>query len=326
MNKSLILLSYGPESEYRRAIFCVFSFLAWCKPSVKNTRIIIYTDRTEVFESYLSGLSVEYVLLTPELTEEMLAGSTYIHRKKVSVIDLTFKNYTDSDLLFLDSDTFFTSSGEKMLNGFSSGKSFMHKREYNFTDGLALFSSFNQGEYPKAFINYITGREFMINGKPEVFDVNDYSWNSGVLGLSRDFKVYMPDVFKLTDEFYANSQWFISEQLAFSLILQKRTEIRSADDFVCHYWGKRQKVLLDGLLADLFNRYTAADLKDEQFIQRLTENWKKKVDVDQLMEQSVIALAQGGWKFGIRKCLQAILKSPFDSDIYKEFITTFKKD
>lgn len=324
MNKNLVLLSYGAESEYRRAIFCVFSFLSWCEPDKKNTHIIIYTDKTEFFESYLEGINVEYILLTPGLMQKMLAGTSYIHRRKVAVINLTFEQFPGDDLIFLDSDTFFTGNASILLNGFDTQESFMHKREYNFKEGLSLFSSFNQGHFPQAFINYIKNREFKINGTSEVFSEDDYSWNSGVLGLSKDFAIYLPDVFKLTDEFYANSDWFISEQLAFSLILQRKTKITATEEFICHYWGKRQKVLIDNLLGKLFVKYKSVNLIDRKEIRSLTRKWKSKVEVDQIMEQAIIALTHGSWRYGIKKSLQAILKNPADTDIYSELMETIK--
>ena len=325
VKKNLVFLSYGRESEYLRAIFCIYSFLAWSGAEERNSRLVIYTDQPEFFKPFLEKLEVSYVLLTPELMEEMLDNTGCIHRRKIAVIDLTFKAYPGEDLLFLDSDTFFINSSTDLFNGFAEGKSFMHKYEYTFIEALALFKSFNQGEYPAAFINYISGRSFRIGDREERFSENDFGWNSGVLGLSSGFASYMPDVFKLNDEFFANSRWFISEQLAFGLILQRRTVLKGSDQYVYHYWGKRQKVLIDQMIIDLFDEKSVSDLRvNSSLIKSLTKKWARAVEVDLIAEQAVIALSHKQWKYGTKKAVQVILKSPFDVNIYKELLNAVK--
>lgn len=324
MNKNLVLLSYGRTSEYKRAIFCILSFWSWADQDLNSWRILIYTDQPDFFKPYLLGIEVQYVTLTDALTQEMLAGTSYLHRRKVAVIDMTFKAFPNDSLMFIDSDTFFISEPDALLNGFEQGKSFMHTREYMLKDGLALFSSFNQGQYPEAFLKYISGRTFDIGGVAEKLTETDYSWNSGVLALHKSFSVFMPDVFRLTDEFYANSKWFVSEQLAFALVLQKKTLIRSADHFVLHYWGARQKVLLDTLLNDLFDRKSATELQNLGLIRSLTKKWEKTVKIDLSIEQIDIAYAHKNTMYGIKQSIKLILSMPFYAEVYRSLYKTLK--
>ncbi|WP_316814885.1 hypothetical protein [Pedobacter nyackensis] len=325
-NKNLVLLSYGRESEYYRTIFCVLSFFAWTpRHKIDDVNVLIYTDNPFFFQEYFKDLKVEYVTLTETILMEMMGDTDYIHRRKVGVIDLTFKAFPERDLLFVDSDTFFIHETDEMLDGFAENKSFMHKREYNFEEGLALFSSFGQGQYPEAFINYITDREFVIGGSSERFSKYDYCWNSGVLGLDKSFASYLPDIFKLVDEFYNNSHWFISEQLAFALVLQKRTEIRPTDKFLLHYWGARQKVLVDGLLKELFDRTSPANFNDISFIRSVTKNWKNKIELDLVLEQAVMAFSLGHLKYGLKKSVQVFLHFPTDVKVYKELFCGIKR-
>lgn len=323
--KNLVLLAYGRDTEYFRAIFCILSFVAWSKDYRETTRIIVYTDKPESFSPYLNVIDVVYHLLTPKILDEMLDNTNFFHRRKVAVIDLTFKEFPLNDLLFIDSDTFFIADPKSILTGFEQGKSFMHKREYNFKEGLKLFTSFNQAEYPEAFLRFISGREFKIGGITEVFTDSDYSWNSGVLGLNKEFSKFMPDVFSLTDQFYANSKWFICEQLAFSLVLQKRTEIRSTDTIVLHYWGNRQKLLMDGLLSDFLNKRTDIHLFDKNTIRAITKEFKKKVDIDLIIEQIEIAYALNNKLYGFKKTLSLIFKNPINFYSYKQIFKTLSQ-
>ncbi|KQS32310.1 hypothetical protein [Pedobacter sp. Leaf194] len=321
--KNLVLLAYGRETEYYRAIFCVLSFIAWVDDP-KRVRIIIYTDKPASFEPYLKGLEITYYLLTPELLEDMLAGTGFLHRRKVAVIDLTFKNFPESDLLFVDSDTFFIANPKAILNGFAPGKSFMHKREYDFKTGLELFSSFKQGDYTEAFIKFITSRSFKIGGIVENFTETDYSWNSGVLGLNKGFCKLMPDVFILTDRFYSNSKWFVSEQLAFSLILQKRTEIRATDEFILHYWGNRQKILVDNLIRNFLLDTRIETIQEESRIKSTIATFKKKVSIDVVMEQIEIALKANDKAYVAKKIALLILKNPFSRYAYIQILEALR--
>lgn len=321
---NLVCLSYGNENEHRRALFSVLSFFSWYEGGDEDFRVVIYTDKPEFFQAHLNSGNIEYYLLTPDVLESMMEGTGYIHRRKVAVIDLTAQRYPDENLFFIDSDTFFISDPKPLLLGLEAGQSFMHKREYTIADGLALFTSFNQGEHPKAFVDYISKNSFLIGGTPAHFGPSDYCWNSGVLGLHPDFFSYLPDVYRMTDRFHANSKWFISEQLAFSFALQRKTEIRPSDEFVLHYWGKRQKVLLDGLLTELFKQKTVNDLANRSFVRSLTIRWKNAIDNDLIIEQAVISIATKAWYSALKKILQLTLKNPFNLSLYMDIRNELK--
>lgn len=323
LNKNLVLLSYGRETEYRRAIFSILSFCSWSTTNLNSLRILVYTDHPPFFEQYLAHIPIEYVLLTDELRAEMLGELDFIHRIKVGVIDLTFKQYPNDHLLFIDSDTFFTEDPKMLLNGFKSGQSFMHTREHTLEQGFQFFNAINLGKHPKDFLNYISNRDFNVKNETLRFDKHDYSWNSGVLGLHTSFSTVMPDVIRLSDEFYENSKWFVSEQLAFALILQKTTDIVATEAFVAHYWGKRQKVMLDKFIGQLFH-HSGGRLTEKRFIIELTTKMKRLLKDDLILEQAVLALEQRHWKYGLRKSLQVILRNPVKVTTYKELLLAVK--
>ncbi|KQR67639.1 hypothetical protein [Pedobacter sp. Leaf176] len=316
MFKNFVLLSYGSDVEYRRAIFCIFSFLSW-KPDLKNIRFVIYTDYPEAFKIHLSSLNVQYILLTPELEEQLLNGTTFHHLIKVGVIDLTFKKYPGEHLFFVDTDTFFIANPSNILNSFARGKSFLHKREYRLGDAVSEFAVFNQEHFPLSFMRFISGRVLKINNKTVKFDENDYSWNTGVLALNNEFSSYMADVKDLTYQFYENSKWFVSEQLAFSLVLQKVTLIRPADDVVFHYWGRRQKVFMDNYLDELF-RLNSSNKLDLGNTKLALKQLQKMLSNDIILEQINIAIRKKDYPYLIKQSLKIILKNPFSSNIFKQ--------
>lgn len=317
IKKNIVFLSYGSSSEFLRAIYCILSLSSWADLYNGELRLIIYTDQPDFFKTYLGGFNFVYVLLTSEMFLEMDCGKTYIHRRKVAVIDMTFTNYPDDDLIFIDSDTFFTAEPTLFFESLSESNSLMHKEEYKLSEGLELFRSFGQGHFPEAFINHISGREYVINGQSMIFNADDKSYNSGVLGLSKEFRHNMQDVFNLTDDFYEHSKWFISEQLAFSLILQRTTTIITTDKFITHYWGAHQKRLMDKLLTTLITPTGITELTDRDLMRKSVKKMQHLVDCDLISEQLEIALDQRDYKYAAKKRIQLFLLKFFKITIGK---------
>jgi hypothetical protein len=324
VNTNLIYLSYGNEFEYRRTLFSVLSFFSWCEAAVDSTRIIIYTDKPDFFRPYLFDKMLEFYFLSPALLEQMKGKDHFIHRIKVSIIDLAFQNYPNENQLFIDSDTFFTADATQLINEIRPGRSIMHVREYAIEESLDMFASYNQGQFPKAFMQYITNRAFKVGKEMISFSNRDFSWNSGVLGLHKDFAIYMADVLNLTDRFYGHSSWFISEQLAFSFILQRKTEIQAADAYIYHYWGKRQKNLIDMMLVDYFIRSNTTALNNKNSLRIMTRNYKKAIKNDLILEQVEIAIDYKSWGYALKKCVQFILINQFNFKVCIKLYSTLK--
>jgi len=321
---NIVYLSYGNEAEHHRALFAILSAGSWYNGQKDALRVILYTDKPEVFQPYLGNITIEYFTLTPEILQEMLAETEYVHRRKVAVIQLTAQRYPEENLIFIDSDTFFIADAEVLLSGIHPGQSLMHKLEYNIGDGLAMFTSFNQAEHPQAFVDYISKNNFTVAGATEEFGTADYCWNSGVLGLPVDFYPYLTDVMTMTELFHRNSGWFISEQLAFSFILQRKTSIQATDHVILHYWGKRQKVLLDVYLKELFKKVSIDKLKDKSYIRSITAGWKNAVDNDVIIEQAVISIATKAWYSAFKKVVKLTLKNPFNFKLYLDIRNELK--
>nr|WP_121273055.1 hypothetical protein [Pedobacter schmidteae] len=325
INKNLVYLSYGNDAEYRRTVFSILSFCAWCGDCLNTTRIVVYTDALIFFDAYLKDIEVEYVFLSEEQLKEMSGPDDFIHRRKVAVINFTFEKYPDLDQLFIDSDTFFISPASILFKPQHKQESFMHIREYRIEEAPTIFGVFNQQNFPMSFIDYIEQRDFEVGGKNIHFTQQYYSWNSGVLGLSKYFFAYMPDVIRLTDLFFSGSKWFVSEQLAFSFVLQDVTEIKPSGHLIMHYWGRRQKMLMDNLLIHDLAESNAGRLNSLTGIRSMTLSWKKKIENDLILEQLEIARRSGSWYYGGKKIIQFLLSNGFNMNSYKELLKSLKK-
>ena len=244
---NLVVLSYGKESEYRRAVLAILSYYSWLASSEEVNRTIIFTDNPAYFEPYLFGLKVEYISLTKEKIRDMKGPANFIHRMKIAVLSEVFRAYPTDTIFYIDSDTFIQADPAPLLARISPAVSVMHVLEY-------ALEGYRHEDTGGRLVQLIENQVFVTTKGDERFSPSHFSWNAGVLGLAPSMAAYLPDVFLLTDKFFAASTWHISEQLAFSLVLQTRTQIIPSDEVVYHYWQNTAKLAVDAILSGVFTQ------------------------------------------------------------------------
>lgn len=309
-----LLLSYGCEVEYQRAVFAVLSFWAWHQGDRSAVKTIVFTDRPGFFVPYFVGLPVEYRLLTPASLAQMRGAQDYIHRIKLCIISQIIKEQPNDALLFCDADTFFMSPAAALLGCLRPGYSILHKREHSFEEAIATWASFSppQDEYPRKFIGLIKNQVFELQPDTHYsFSASQIMWNSGVVGLTAEIVVLMPAILALNDKFYAASHWIVSEQVALSLALQTQTEVLPSNQYVFHYWGKHQKNIMDGLLANLSICLPPAELLNERLesIRALTGTWKQAVYKEEAQQYAKLAFSKGELFNGMKFTFKALLST-----------------
>jgi hypothetical protein len=240
--KNILLFSYGNQVEYRRAIYTALSFLAWHGEKTDNARLIIYTDDPDFFKKYLGGFSIHYVLLTPAGLEEMLGGTDFIHRRKICVLQDAYASFPNDDIFYLDSDTFFTSDPSELLDQVQAGTSIMQMREYALERAPQIYRDLmsyrfaNAAQYPESFLQFIDQHELVAGGKTLKFSKEQYVWNAGVIGIHNSSLHLLEDILSFNDQIYPATKWFISEQLAFGLMLQSFSDLKPAGTVINHYF------------------------------------------------------------------------------------------
>ena len=321
----LVLLSYGRESEYRRAIGTVLS--AQAHHGGPPLPVLLFTDDAAYFQPYFAGLPVEYVLL-PEARRRALHGPhDYAFRVKIGILDEARHRHPGRALLYCDSDTFFRRSPAPLLRGLAAGTAYMHQPEYSFEQAVGLYADYPQRECPRRFIELIESHWFEVGGQPRQFTRRQLGWNSGVLGLPAAATALLPDVFTLTDEFYGATGWFTSEQLAFSLALPTRFPLHRADDYVSHYWGTGQKRLMDGLLAKLLTPTFAAHPLPARLaaVRQLTARWRRLLELDQLREGALYAFGRGRLLPGAKYALRAWARQPLNLGFPRQVLQVLRQ-
>lgn len=314
--KNIVLLCYGQKIEYRRAIFAILSFLAWSKKDKNDHRIICYTDNPVYMGRFLEGIAVEFVNLTPTYMQDMLGGSSYIHRRKICVLQDVYQRYPGHDLIFLDSDTFFIADPYIFMEQLQPGVALMHEREYTIDEAPENYRRYmskrlvNAERYPLAFIKLIENLNFDYSGKTISFTKTQYVWNSGVLGILAEDLFVLDSVLRLSDLFFAETEWFISEQLAFGLILQDKVTLQESSRFVNHYYLNKKRV--DPIINEFLNG-SSIDLphpKKLDSVRNLTKAVDELIKFDNLASISLGAFRRKNIKKGFLFAFKALGNVP----------------
>jgi hypothetical protein len=321
----LLLLAYGRETEYRRALLAALSCWSW-RPRL-GLAATICTDQPDFFRPFLAGLAVEYKLATPTYLAEGRGPQHYVHRVKAQFITESFAEHPTEELLFIDSDTFFIASPDSLLQNLATGLPFMHQHEYTLDEAVAIYADFNQARYPKKLLELLANRTFQLGGKQVQFHGGQSSWNSGVLGLPRTLAPLLPDILVLTDVLYADTGWFTCEQLAFSLALQVSGPVQASDHYVYHYWGKPQKKVMDKLLPNFFTLELAALPLAERLLRvRQQVPWfQRQMELGKVQEGALYALRRGRLTAGLKYAAKALFTNPFDGHFVRELLGVLRR-
>ncbi|MEY3451165.1 MAG: hypothetical protein RL711_991 [Bacteroidota bacterium] len=309
----LVSQSFGKESEYRRVILTMLSAAAHLGEDIGACQFVLFTDNIDFFKQWLNGLNVHYVLLTPTKVKQMRGDIDFLHRMKIALIEESFALFPNRSMFYVDSDTFFVQNPMLGINRIDAQTSSMHLLEYPFSDIKNM--PLPAGKTFQAFYQLAIGNQFTLaNGDSLQVVETDASWNAGVMCLHHSHVRFLPDVYGLTNQFYPQTLNHASEQYAFSILLQKNTQLIPSEDVVYHYWYRIKKDIMDEILAEkdfmaIENQALAAKIA---FVKNLTIQLPERLaqHVYTLIDHSVQAFNENKFGEGYRWFLKAIFKNP----------------
>ncbi|HEY5824260.1 MAG TPA: hypothetical protein VIT44_07845 [Cyclobacteriaceae bacterium] len=323
MKSILVTQSFGRENEYRRVIFMIWSF--WAQFSV-SAKVILFTDRPDYFQSYFSGFEIEYIQLTSDKIKQMRGDIDFLHRMKIALIEEAFR-MSDGNLLYADSDTFFTADPSPLLEKISRSNAFMHTREYAFESIRQM--PLPAGKTFRAFVSLIDENVFnLADGSTLKITADQSSWNAGVMMFHQSHADLLSDVFSLTDQFYPTTQNHASEQYAFSVVMQNKLVLDSCEKVIYHYWYRIKKEIMD-----IFLEKNLRDFLKFSIDQRITLIKKWTIELPLLFERHVLTLRdqsiqsfhENNFKKGYGFALRAMMKNPFDYTFIKNLVYHTKR-
>jgi hypothetical protein len=318
----LVTQSFGKESEYRRALLAILSFWAQYQGPAERVQTVLFTDQPDFFRPYLTDIEVDYVLLTPAKIQQMRGSIDFLHRMKIALIEEAFQRHPGADMLYVDSDTFFTADALPWMDAFRPGRNFMHLLEYQYE--VCRNQALPAGVTFRAFLKLLEENTFHTSKGQERFTAQHESWNAGVMGLSAEVIKLIPDVYELTDQFFPPTENHASEQYAFSLILQTRTELLPCDQYVYHYWYRIKKQITDLVLAKEFTPAFRAAAWAEKLatVRRIVQTLPGLYLTHPLMLQdnAIQAFNENQFGNGYRHTWRAIRASGFNSQFLRDVL------
>lgn len=265
----LTLLSHGRENEYRRALWAMYSFFAHLQ-NWEGYRVVVHTDRPDWFEPWLKAFPVEYRPLTQERIRELKRDIQFIHLLKITLVRELLEA-VQSDLLFVDSDTFFRSSAEPIFDWVGPGQAVLQKREYTFA---AMLTDKRLPPDHRLWGEFLRDQALKLSdGSLKKVDLSLSSWNAGAIGLSPTMLDLFDDVDAMAVEIFKGTGSHVSEQYAYSIQLGEKTRLRDCEASLFHYHQVYEKLTMDAYLSDLFSRewlMQGWEVKKKDVLQRCT--------------------------------------------------------
>lgn len=317
---NLVVQSYGHESEYLRAIFAIWSFYAHAPDDFKQTRTWVYTDNADFFKGYFGDLNVHFVLLTPSWMTAMKGSYDFLHRIKISIIEETFK-LSDGGVFYFDTDTFFVGDPSNFILRVSPRASFMHSHEYEFQELRNI--PMPSGEPFHAVLNFLDKVGLKdADGKVLGLPSGLVSWNAGALLLHQAHRSLLPDVYAITDQLYAATRNHASEQYAFSIILQTKTELLGCEKVLYHYWHRVKKQIMDEFLGLRIGAGWRAHTKDEK--EAMVLKWTYMLPGYfqshplSLRDHAIQSFNRNEFYSGYFWAIKSLVKKPFSSSFIRD--------
>lgn len=247
----IVLQAYGNLHYVHETLYLILSYIRldadWKQ---KNIRFVIYTDMPEAFRLLKDHSDIflfEYV--EQKQITEWQGTPPFVHRVKIKILQDFFQKY-EGNLLYLDTDTYFLQSPEKLFQQIQKGFYLMHLKEGIVSDGYNTLA--------KKIHRLLEKQVFVIGQKNIKIPTDTPMYNAGVLGIASGKKDVLQEVLAWTDRLYACYQKHIMEQLAFSYVLSQGNLLES-QEIVFHYWDFKE---FRGILQQFFDFYAHHSLEE----------------------------------------------------------------
>jgi hypothetical protein len=246
--------AYGLTSLYNQVRFSLLTLYYQLQGRFQDLQIVIYTDKPEVFSSYMADMPIKIELLDKQMIATYKGKANFVHRVKICIIKDCFEKYK-SNILYLDSDTYFTRSPLSLIQQITPQTSVMNADDYDLMHAAELFENEDWLLIRRAIRDF----NYTIDGNNIKIPLTTRMWNAGVIGMNVANEYLLNDVLDLTDQIYNNKKVFTAEQFAFSYFLQNKTQLISSGDVIFHYWpnfkGKYWKNIYDDQFKTFFKKH-----------------------------------------------------------------------
>ena len=263
-NKKTVLLyhAYGNVALHQQVMFSILTFHHFINGNYDNLKIVVYTDAPDTYKQFVGHIPIFFELLTAEKLSDYKGVDQFVHRVKVCIIKDCFEKYKEN-ILYFDSDTYFTESPIELFDKIDAQTSIMNSNDYDLNNADELYENLDWLLIRRAIRDY----EYNVNGNMIRIPLTTRMWNAGVIGLSFENKRILDEVLDLTDQIYKNKKVFTAEQFAFSYYLQKYTNMTTSGTIIFHYWpnfiGKYWKNMYSYHFRHFFDQYKNVSINEK---------------------------------------------------------------
>jgi hypothetical protein len=299
---TLVYLVYGSRRDYQLELtYSVLSAVHWARRSGRELRIALVSDAAQ----RRSDLPVETLTFSPAEFAEWTDGGRYRHAAKAYALLRALDEY-QGKVALLDTDTFFKTDPGLLFEQVAPGRSVMHNYE----------RPLGEDRYLNPILQRLRGvhTSYPITASTRLF-------NSGVIGLDYADRALAEDALALMRELYARYPAFNIEQFAFSIVLDRGSQLTDCTTLVRHYFGHGRGFIHERI-AELFPQFST-----ERFEALVAApppslgEFPKKRPLDQLRARLIALLRRQGadYRFAYLASLSALScakRSPGRADIW----------
>jgi hypothetical protein len=308
MGKHVMLIAFNDQIFYNQANLLILSLLTVSEPD--EIIIHLYTDENSWIPLSIIN-KIKVYKLTSDKINELKGEQNFIHRVKIALIE-DLCNKVTGNIIYVDTDCIVTSKFTELYKEIENGMFLMHQEEFSFEKSGNINNESIEQLRKKLTDKYNISNS--VNAKHELFKLNYSMWNAGVIGVSTDkIKPLFPVIYDLTSYIFSISKLHTSEQLAFSIILQREGKLIEAKDFVYHYWDADEKESVNEYLSkNLARLNNLFSLKGDLSKELEFDNFQRRIRNSYvvLRNLSVSALQNNSFSVGYKQLCLAFIKNP----------------
>jgi hypothetical protein len=204
-----------------------FSMLSFYRQLGEYDHIVMVTTDPKF---YKRASFADVICIDNATVEEWKGKHHFFWRSKIKAIEMVAQKYNDSDLIYVDCDTFLYGDLSKLKEGLLGGQGYM-----DMDDGHPKYRKFK----PMHMWEKIGGHTYA----GITLGMQHHMWVAGVLGIPNAYKqIVIQTAIQLCDEILDDKpEDIVVEQYALSIAMYEKASLASTKDFIGHYWSNKDE-------------------------------------------------------------------------------------
>lgn len=220
----VMYLTYGDKLDLH--IQAYFSMLSFYRQLRGGDHIVMVTTSPE---SYKRATFADIIPIDDQIISDWKGKHHFSWRTKIKAMELVAQRYENSDLFYMDCDTFLYGNLEELCKGLANGQGYM-----DVDDGHPKFRKFK----PMHMWEKIGGHTY----EGITLGMQHHMWVAGVVGIPCALKkTVIQTALHLCDAILDDEpEDIVVEQYALSIAMYEKASLASTQDYIGHYWANKE--------------------------------------------------------------------------------------